>query len=217
MRQVRASSTILAALLLSLTLLASAGAGADAKAITSGEPSRFIERLGNDAVGMIANETLSQEKKTEEFRRLLKQGFALRAIGRFALGRYWKSAKPEQRQRYQALFEEYIVATYAARFSEYGGETLRILGEDLEGQTGANVRSSIIRPEAPDQPIIVIWRIRSHKGQLKIVDVVIENVSMSMTQRSDFAAVIRQNGGNIDAFLDSLQAVTEKASGAQDG
>ncbi len=207
MRRWKAGLCLVAATLATLAMLA----GAQAKGIAEGEPSRFIEQLGNDAVSMIADEALSQEKKTEEFRRLLKEGFALRAIGRFALGRYWNVAKPEQQKRYLALFEEYIVATYAARFGEYGGETLRILGEAPDGDKGAYVRSSIVRPDAPNQPIIVVWRIRSHRGGLKIIDVLIENVSMSMTQRSDFAAAIRQNGGDIDKFLDSLQEVTERA------
>ncbi len=50
------------------------------------------------------------------------------------------------------------------------------------------------------------WRVRESNGALKIVDVVIEGISMSITQRSDFSAVIQRKGGGIDGLLEELEA-----------
>ena len=179
-----------------------------AAAINAGEPSQFIQDLGNNAVRMVSNSNLSKSDKAEQFRKLLEDGFALPSIARFALGRYWRTADEAQRQRYTKLFEDYIVASYSARFNEYEGETFRIVNETMTEQGAAVVTTSIQRPHG--QPVQVDWHVRDHDGKLKIVDVVIEGISMTLTQRSDFAAAIRQSGGNLDRFLDTLEA---KANG----
>jgi phospholipid transport system substrate-binding protein len=173
-----------------------------ARAINAGEPSQFIQDLGNTAVGMVTNNNLTQADKAQQFRQLLRDGFALPSIARFAMGRYWRKADETQRERYTHLFEDYIVASYSARFNEYEGEAFKIVEEKRLDEGAAIVTTSIQRPNA--KPVQVDWQVRDHNGQLKIVDVVIEGISMTLTQRSDFAAAIRQAGGDIDKFLDSL-------------
>jgi phospholipid transport system substrate-binding protein len=41
----------------------------------------------------------------------------------------------------------------------------------------------------------VQWRVASKDGEHRITDVVVENVSLSQTWRSDFAATMQQGGG----------------------
>jgi phospholipid transport system substrate-binding protein len=52
----------------------------------------------------------------------------------------------------------------------------------------------------------VFWHLRERLGAVRVVDVVIEGISMSLTQRSDFAASVRTVAGDLDAFLDTLEA-----------
>ena len=172
-------------------------------ATNDGSPSAFIKELGTAAISMVSDKELDQKARIKRFRVLLKNGFALKAISKFALGRYWKKTSPEQKERYTKLFEEYVVASYANRLREYGGETFQVTGEKMSDKTSASVSTLILRPKG--EPVRVIWQVRNHGDRLKIIDVVIEGISMSLTQRSDFAAAIRGKGGDIDAFLDTLE------------
>lgn len=174
-----------------------------ASASAQGSSSQFIERLGRDAITVLANDGLSQEARLAEFRRLLREGFALEAIGRFVLGRHWTQASPEKRQEFLQAFEDFIVNSYAARLSQYSGETFRIVDERADGERGHAVTTQILRPNAP--PIMVQWRVREAEQGPKIVDIVIEGVSLALTQRSEFAAVIQQNGGRLDPLIEQLR------------
>ena len=51
----------------------------------------------------------------------------------------------------------------------------------------------------------VDWRVREKNGKMKIIDVIIEGVSMSLTQRSDFSSVIQRGGGKIEVLLEHLR------------
>jgi phospholipid transport system substrate-binding protein len=186
--------------LLAIFLLFPATAKAN---ISEGAPSVFINDLGSAAIAMLSDGNIDKDTRIDKFRRLLQEGFALEAISRFVLGRYWKKTTPEQQQRYTKLFEEYVVTSYANRLQEYAGETFQVTGEKLHDKKSATVSTLILRPK--QEPVVVDWRIRRNNDKLEIIDVVIEGISMSLTQRSDFAAAIRGKGGNIDAFLDTLE------------
>jgi phospholipid transport system substrate-binding protein len=81
-------------------------------------------------------------------------------------------------------------------------KTLKILGSRPEGETDALVSTQLIRPDAP--PVAVDWRVRQRGSQDKVIDVAVEGVSMSVTQRQEFASVIQRGGGQIEALLQGV-------------
>lgn len=127
----------------------------------------------------------------------------MNTIGRFALGRYWRSASPAQQEEYLGLFESMIVEIYSRRFGDYNGEKFEILSARELGKTDVIVSSRIVPKN--NVPIALDWRVRQKKGRFVIIDVMVEGVSMALTQRSDFASVIQRGGGNIDVLLNHLR------------
>lgn len=176
-----------------------------------GEATELVKALGDAAVEMFSNKKLTQPEKIRRFRHLLNQSFALKGIARFALGRYWRRASFPQRRRYLKLFEDFIVNSYAARFGNYAGETFIVRDEQIDERGGAVVDTVINRPGG--EPVEVIWHLRERLGAVRIVDVMVEGISMSLTQRSDFSAAIRTAGGDLDAFLDTLEAKVRNVKG----
>lgn len=166
--------------------------------------SHFVDDLGRKAISTIANDKNNQPQMRQEFHKLLLEGFDVPYIGRFVLGRYWNVATPDQRQQYLGLFQDMVVATYAARFTQYSGETMKITGARDAGDHDAIVSSVIDRPNGAP-PVHVDWRVRDTNGTYKIIDVAVENVSMSITQRSEFASVIERNGGQVQGLLDAMR------------
>ena len=170
---------------------------------------KFIQDLGARAIDVLVKPDLGRQESMQRFRVLLNEGFDVPYISRFVLGRTWNTATPAQQQEYGSLFERLIVQVYADRFAQYSGqnldvnETLKITGSRPEGDTDSIVNSQIIRPDAP--PVAVDWRIRSRDGKQKVIDVAVEGVSMSVTQRSEFSSVIQRGGGQIEALLDTLR------------
>jgi phospholipid transport system substrate-binding protein len=63
--------------------------------------------------------------------------------------------------------------------------------------------SQIIRPQGP--PIEVDWRLEVNDGRYKISDVIVDRVSMALSQRSEFAAIIQRNGGQVSGLLATLR------------
>ena len=165
----------------------------------------FIDSMASDAIAFLSNGTPSQSQKKEYFRKLLGRKFDMKTIGRFTLGRYWRVSTPQQRTEYQKLFENMVIDVYSSRFSEYEGQRFETRGHRTDGTKDVIVTSFVIPEQGPE--IQVDWRVRYKKGVYKVVDVLVEGVSMSVTQRSDFAAVIQRGGGNVSVLIDHLSSL----------
>ena len=182
-----------------------AGLGmAYAHAETAATPNAFVESLGQRVVQALSDDNLSEAARFSKFRTLFQEGLDLPTIGRFVLGRYWRRATRDERKTYQHLFENYVVTIYAARLGRYRGETVRVVGTRKDGKHDTVVSTEILSEEEPS--IRVDWRVRGTPGNYKILDVVVEGISMAITQRSEFAAVIQRNGGRLDGLLTQLRA-----------
>ena len=165
------------------------------------DASDFIRKVGQNAINSLTNKEVTQAKREVLFRKILHQTFDLRLIARFALGRFWRRASRAQQKEYITLFEDFIVKAYAARFADYKGENF-IVGK----VRNINDRDDLVQSEVVlenGRKILVHWRVRNGKS-LKIIDVLVEGVSMGITQRDQFAAIINQNGGKIDGLLSAL-------------
>lgn len=181
-------------------------AGAAASKTEPDAAAQFLSALGTETIRVLRAEDTPLELREIQVRTLLGKSFDFETIGRFVMGRAWGKATPGQRSEYQALFQEYVLRTYSRRIGGYSGESFRIVKAEPLGKTDALVFTEIGRPSGP--PLLAGWRVRNRDGGHKILDVVVEGISMAQTQRSEFAALIRRQG--IDGLLEALRARVQK-------
>ena len=176
--------------------------GISSPAHASTESARaFITLLGKETVDALQGPDAAAQKaaKMED---ILRRGFDFQTIGRFVLGRYWNTATPQQREEYLKVFADFVAKSYSRRLAEeatitgFNINNVRDLGE---GDT--LVQTSITRPSGA--PLNYEWRVRDRAGSPKIVDVIVEGVSLLVTQRSDFTSVAGQQG--IDGLIANLR------------
>lgn len=181
---------------------------------------KFIQSLGDRAIGVIADAKNSQQQRTDKFREILLDTFDLPTIGRFVIGRYWMSATPEQQKEYLRLFGDLVIKTYGDRLTLYTGEGFVVTGVRPESEKDSIVTSQITHPDG-SQPTSIDWRVRQKEGKLGVIDVMVEGVSLSVTQRQEYAAVVQNNGGQIEGLLalmrHQLQANKAAAAAANPG
>jgi phospholipid transport system substrate-binding protein len=184
-------------------------------AVAADAPTDFISDLGARAITELTAKDMSQADRETKFRQLLDQHFDVPAIGRFVLGRHWKVATDAQKTEFLKLFEDFIVRSYAIRFAGYSGETFAVKGSTPGPKQATVVHSRVLRRNA--EPIRVDWRVEPRGERLVITDIIVEGVSMSVTQRSEFASVIQSSGGKVEGLLEALRnkTITADTTGAQ--
>ena len=163
------------------------------------DPAAFIKNLGSQL--QTVTRCTSPEQKLVGFRELFRADFDVPGLGRFVLGRFWRSFTPAEQQEFLALFEKYVVLTYSEKLSDYAEDGRLTVTGSRPDPDGAIVSSQIIRGSAAYQPIQVDWRLTAQNGSYKISDIIIEGLSMAANGRSQLEGVVERNGGRPQAIL----------------
>ena len=177
---------------------------------TADSAAAFIQQLGRDLPGVVANaETdVAKRHRLEPF---LARVVDVEAVARFCLGRYWRQATPAQQQEYRQLFLRVLTNAVASRVGAYGAGTSKVtILPDVAEPDGVHVPTIVQTGDAP--PVHVTWLVESTAtagaGTFRIIDVQAEGMSMRLSLRSDYTSFIAHNGGNLDLFLQTLRTHT---------
>jgi phospholipid transport system substrate-binding protein len=176
---------VLFALFFALNLTVSSAAQASEPASPKGA-AELVEMLGQ--VAILISEIEDRSEKTDALRSLIRVGFDLDVISQFVLGRYWGRAKAAQRAEFKDLFAEYLVNLYAIHFKRIGALTVvasnHVAGGDFLVQTNVDRASDTAN---------IIWRVRVRGNEYRIIDTLIDGISLALTHRSEFVSVIQRN------------------------
>jgi len=182
---------------LSLAFVGARGASA------ADDAAGFISELSGKAIQVLGNKQLSQQDREQQFRTFMTTDFDIPEITQFVLGRYSNSASEQEKQDFAKLFQEYILRTYTNRFAQYSGEAVKVTGQKPDGATTV-VQSQITRPNGAP-PVKVDWIVGKKGSDFRITDVNVEGVSMRLSQRQEFAAIIQRNNGSVAALNQMLK------------
>ena len=168
----------------------------------------MVKNLTQKGIEDIINSNSTEQEKVDVFRKLFTQNLDLDFIGKYVLGRYWRSATKAQQKEFIELYKEFNVKTWSKRFDEFKGKKFV-----FEGASPANnpnqifVNTSV--PMESGAPISVKWRVNDKKGELKIIDIIIENVSLAQTARNEYSAFIAKSPNGIEGLLENLRLKTK--------
>ena len=189
--------TFMAAVFLLSTGLAQAEVNAQ-------EAEDFIKKVTTQGIEEIINSDVSVEEKDARFAKLFNEYLDLDFIGRFVLGRYWRTSTPKQRTEFIDVYREMNIKTWSKRFDEFKGKTFV-----FKGTTPSNSAGQIfVNTEVPMEqgaPAKVVWRVKEDDGKFKIVDIIIENVSLAITARNEYAAFIKKSPDGVDGLITNLR------------
>jgi phospholipid transport system substrate-binding protein len=183
---------------------ASAGSAIEVEASSSRSldaAKQFIMDLAQQSMIALQTPDKSSPQRQTEFRELWRDGVAFKTTSRFVLGRYWRSATPEQRERYQELFVDSVMRTSETVLSNFDDDELIVTDTRLAGKKDILVSTKLIHSKGPAVP--VDWRVRIIDDRYQVIDVAIEGVSMALTKRSEYSSVVKNRG--MEGLLTALQ------------
>jgi phospholipid transport system substrate-binding protein len=119
------------------------------------------------------------------------------------MGRNWREATPEQRQKLAAEFRNLLLHTYAGAMSQIKDQTMTFRPLRMDpSETDVEVRSEVRMPRRPE-PVEVSYRLRKAPSGWKIYDVNVMGAWLSETYRTTFASEISKGG--VDGLIHTLE------------
>jgi phospholipid transport system substrate-binding protein len=157
--------------------------GAAAVPAASG-PRDVVRRLGDEVLAVLKDKSLSNDEKRARIMEIAKRGVDFDTLARLVLARNWSRLSPEEQAAFREEFRQHLSVTYGKSVDSYKNEEMVITGDREEARGDWTVKTKIVRG-GPDD-ISVDYRLRQTDGEWKIIDFIVEGVSMVGNFRSQF-------------------------------
>lgn len=178
------------------------GGRAGRAAPSAADAQRLIEEVSARVLAILSDQGLSDRQKFDALVKVLEQPIDLDLVARLILGRHWRTASETERQEYLELFREYALANLSSKLHLFRGQSFEVTGATVVSDRDALVTSQILNEG--QAPLQVDWRLREHAdASLVTIDVIVAGVSLVVTLRSEFGAVIERQG--FDGLLAELR------------
>jgi len=164
------------------------------------EPDIFVQSTVNRAAKTLGG-NLTKKERVEKLKEIASETVDIQGIGYYTLGAYRKNINDEVIKKYEILFEQYFLKSFASRLAEYSNPEIEVVSKKKLNENYTMVSSILVSTEQRPE-VKIDWRIYTKDPEnLKIRDLIIEGLSLVRTQREEFSSIIQSNDGDINALL----------------
>lgn len=177
----------------------------------SKQPELLIETLTAAVLDGIKADTAIQAGDVDRVRALVDATVAphvdIRRMTSSAVGRHWRQASPQQRQRLEVEFKQLVLRTYAGALTQVKDETVKLIPR----KRAADDTYALVRTEVRGRgdPIRLDYRLHQTPAGWKIYDVGVVGVWLAQNYRNSFAREIGMSG--IDGLIERLSQMNRSA------
>jgi phospholipid transport system substrate-binding protein len=162
----------------------------------------LVAQLSGEVLGLI-NAGRPEAQLYSDFERVLARYGDMPAVAATVLGPPWRGANGTQREAFVAAFAGYLARKYGSQFRDWQQAQIGIQRVRDAGNAGVLVETVVTRPG--QQPIAVGWQVSERSGRPKVVNLLIEGISMVANERAEIGALLEAQRGSIDGLVGALR------------
>ena len=193
------SRTLIGAVCASIMAIFAAVSSADAQTCAQ-SPEDFV-RVLSDQIVAVMNKGLDRAGRKGELQGMFLEHVAVETVGRIVLGRFERNLSDSQVRSYFSVFPGYISSIYAGQLAGLSGTQITVESSQPFGEQDILVRALFHLPNDP--PIGAGFRIRCLDGEQKLMDAIVQDVSLVVTKRDEFVSFLRSN--SVEALIAAME------------
>ena len=178
--------------------------GAPVRAAATDRAEALVTTLAQELTQLV-NSGRGESQMYAGFENILSRYADMPAIAASVLGPPWRGASASQRTAFVAAFQHYLSRKYGKQFNAYRDARIKVTGSRDGGRAGVLVNTQVLRPG--QETIGVDWQVSDRSGSARVVNLVIEGVSMLANERAEVGAMLDAQGGSIDKLTAKLRSM----------
>lgn len=168
-----------------------------ALALSESAASSYVQRVITDVLGIV-NSGQPDAQVLRRFKRVFTSYADINIIARTVLGPPYRSLSSREQRAFSDAFGSYISNKYGRQFREFRGSTITITRARDGGSKGVLVSSQVRQPG--QSPYALDWQVSDRSGQVKLINLIIEGLSLLTSEREEMRAQLAARGGNVSAL-----------------
>jgi phospholipid transport system substrate-binding protein len=177
-------------------------------ALAADQATTHVQTIVNE-VSALLDSSDDSTAKAIRLRQIMEQRAAMPQIARFAAGTAWRGMNADQQTRFVDAFSKFISTIYFGRFQEYVSVGMSVesfkIGRVIDaGRKGMLVKTNIL--QNGKAPVSVEWLVTDQPGRVLIADIVVEGISLLVTQREEIGGMLEARHGDVERLIADLNA-----------
>ena len=155
------------------------------------------------------NNDLPNENKFLLIEQTINNNFAGSGIGKFVAGKSWNSANKKTKVEYLKLFKRHLALNIASMMQGYSNQKYSLINSRFDEKSKVTMIDMEIYSEASS--IVVTWRLKESKNRFFVIDLLVADISLVVTKRSEFNSMLKTVDYNLSNFNEKLKSQNEKS------
>ena len=178
------------------------------------EASDWLRKEIDIILNAYLNENISNEERFLMIEQTINENFAGTGIAKFIAGNAWTKASKETKKNYVKSFKRHLALNIASMMQGYSDQKYELSSSKIDKNKVILVNMEIFSNTGS---VVVTWRLKEAKNRLFVIDLLVADISLVVTKRSEFNSMLKKVDNNLSKFnevlfdqnLESYQKITE--------
>ena len=172
------------------------------KNLFADETSDWLKREIDIILEAYKNENLSNENRFLLIEKTINNNFAGTGIAKFVAGEAWKKSDKSTKKIYIDNFKRHLALNIAAMMQGYSDQTYELTKSKYDSKNQVTLIDMEIFSDTGS--VIVTWRVKESKDRFFVIDLIVADISLVVTKRSEFNSMLKKVDNNLSKFNEVL-------------
>ena len=159
------------------------------------EAKKWLNNEINEIISLYKNDNIDNETRLKAIENAINTSFAGTGIARFVVANVWNISNEESQKKFVKLFKEHLYLTIGSLMQGYSNQNFEFV-ESREDKN-QNVYLIDMEIEYNDQRTLVTWRVKESKNNYYVIDLLVADISLVVTKRSEFSSMLKKVNNNL--------------------
>ena len=168
------------------------------KNLYSGETSEWLKREIDIILEAYKNQNLSNENRFLLIEKTINNNFAGTGIAKFVAGEAWKKSDKNTKKIYINNFKRHLALNIASMMQGYSNQKYELSKSKIDQKNKIILIDMEIFSETGS--VVVTWRVKESKGRYFVIDLIVADISLVVTKRSEFNSMLKSVNYDLSEF-----------------
>ncbi len=170
--------------------------------------SNWLKKEIDIILSAYSNNNISSEQRFLIIEKTINQNFAGTGIAKFIAGNAWKMASKDTKKDYIKNFKRHLALNIASMMQGYSDQEYKLSNSRVDENNVILIDMEIFSDTGS---VIVTWRLKESKGNFYVIDLIVADISLVVTKRSEFNSMLKNVDNNLEEFNFILKNQNEES------
>lgn len=170
--------------------------------VKANEAKNWLNKEIDIIISAYQNTDLPNENKFLMVENTINNNFAGTGIAKFVAGKSWNGASKEVKKKYIKLFKRHLALNISSMMQGYSNQEYQLTNSSYDEKNKVTLINMEIFSDTGS--IQVTWRVKKSKDRYFVIDLLVADISLVVTKRSEFNSMLKTVDYNLSEFNKKL-------------